>query len=217
MYSSWHGCYNRNYISAFLINFNQKYQDSPLADLRYKWTRVANPSRFNKKILKNVAKVWKITNFDRQTDKKRCIGRGQDLEILVKVTILQQRYWRQNHMKIAQSKSNFLCVYPLALLVLRPDLDSSQDSRKVSQGIFQKQNKILQRYRRKQFYNCYIQLATQVQPCTRPYLVYLGTVALVNSPAKFPFPGVPQLELPLLTKSLRNSTYYILIAYGFLS
>ena len=72
MYSSWHGCYNRNQISAFLINFNQKYQDSPLADLRYKWTRVANPSRFNKKILKNVAKVWKITNFDRQTDKKRC-------------------------------------------------------------------------------------------------------------------------------------------------
>jgi len=121
---------------------------------------MANPARFNKKISKNVAKVWKITNFDRQTDKKRCIGRGQDLEILVKVTILQQRYWRQNHMKIAQSKSNFLCVYPLALLVLRPDLDSSQDSRKVSQGIFQKQNKILQRYRRKQFYNFYIQLAT---------------------------------------------------------
>ena len=174
MYSSWHGCYNRNYISAFLINFNQKYQDSPLPDLRYKWTRMANPARFNKKISKNVAKVWKITNFDRQTDKKRCIGRGQDLEILVKVTILQQRYWRQNHMKIAQSKSNFLCVYPLALLVLRPDLDSSQDSRKVSQGIFQKQNKILQRYRRKQFYNFYIQLATQVQPCIRPYLEYLS-------------------------------------------
>ena len=32
-------------------------------------------------------------------------------------------------------KTNFLFVY---LLVLRPDLDSPQDSRKVSPGIFQK-------------------------------------------------------------------------------
>jgi hypothetical protein len=37
-------------------------------------------------------------------------------------------------------ENQLLCVYPL--LVLRPDLDSSQDSRKVSQGIFQKNPKI---------------------------------------------------------------------------
>jgi hypothetical protein len=43
-------------------------------------------------------------------------------------------------MKITYKKTNFLCVYPL--LVLRPDLDSTQDSRKVSQGIFQKKIKI---------------------------------------------------------------------------
>ena len=35
-------------------------------------------------------------------------------------------------------KNYFLCVYPL--LVLRLDLDSSQYSKAVSQGIFQKKN-----------------------------------------------------------------------------
>ena len=42
----------------------------------------------------------------------------------------------ENHMK----KTDFLCVYPL--LVLRPDLDSSQDFMKFSQGIFQKNQKL---------------------------------------------------------------------------
>ena len=39
-----------------------------------------------------------------------------------------------------EKKNYFLCVYPL--LVLRQDLVSSQDSRKVSQGIFQNKLKI---------------------------------------------------------------------------
>jgi hypothetical protein len=43
-------------------------------------------------------------------------------------------------MKITKKKPNFLCVYPL--LVLRPDLDSSQDSKKVRQGICLKDQKI---------------------------------------------------------------------------
>ena len=120
------------------------------------WPTLHDSTRKFQKMLQKYGKSQIL--IARQT--KNAVGRGQDLKILVKVTILQQRYWHQNHMKIAQSKSNFLCVYPLALLVLRPDLDSSQDSRKVSQGIFQKQNKILQRYRRKQFYNFYTQLAT---------------------------------------------------------
>ena len=46
----------------------------------------------------------------------------------------QQQHRYQNHRKITYKKPNFLCVCPL--LVLRPDWDSSQDSRKVSQGIF---------------------------------------------------------------------------------
>jgi hypothetical protein len=37
-------------------------------------------------------------------------------------------------------KKKFVWVYPL--LVLRPDLDSSQDSGQVSRGIFQKKTKI---------------------------------------------------------------------------
>jgi hypothetical protein len=61
-------------------------------------------------------------------------------ESLVKATILQRQYWYQNHRKITYKKTNFLYVYPL--LVLRPDLDSSQDSRKISQGIFQKNQKL---------------------------------------------------------------------------
>jgi hypothetical protein len=40
----------------------------------------------------------------------------------------------------SHTKNNFLCIYPVP--VLRPDLDSSQDSRKVSRGIFQKNPKI---------------------------------------------------------------------------
>ena len=73
-------------------------------------------------------------------DKKGYTGRqGQDLD-LVKATISQRQYWYQNHRKITYKKTNFLYVYPL--LVLRPDLDSSQDSRKVGQGIFQKHPKI---------------------------------------------------------------------------
>ena len=42
--------------------------------------------------------------------------------------------------KIEYKKINIFYSDPL--LVLRPDLDSSQDSRKVSQGIFQKKTKI---------------------------------------------------------------------------
>ena len=67
-------------------------------------------------------------------------GSGNLRESLVKATISQRQYWYQNHRKITYKKTNFLCVYPLP--VLRPDLDSSQDSRKVSQGIFQKNPKI---------------------------------------------------------------------------
>ena len=60
-------------------------------------------------------------------------------ESLVKATISQRQYWYQNHRKTTLKKKNFLCVY--LVLVLRPDLDSSQDSRKVSRGIFQKKTK----------------------------------------------------------------------------
>jgi hypothetical protein len=60
-------------------------------------------------------------------------------ESLIKATISQRQYQYQNHMKITQKKSTFMC---LPLLVLRPDLHSSQDSRKVSQGIFQKIQKL---------------------------------------------------------------------------
>ena len=63
-------------------------------------------------------------------------GSGNLGESLVKATISQRQYQYQNHWKITQKKTNFLCIYPL--LVLGPDLDPSQDSRKVSQGIFQK-------------------------------------------------------------------------------
>ena len=63
-------------------------------------------------------------------------GSGSLGESLVKATISQRQYWYQNHRKITYKKTNFLCVYPLP--VLRPDLDSSQDSRKVSRGIFKK-------------------------------------------------------------------------------
>jgi hypothetical protein len=62
-------------------------------------------------------------------------GSGNLEEFLVKAT-----YWYQNRRKITQKKPNVLCVY--LLLVLRPDLDSSQDLRKVSQGIFAKNPKI---------------------------------------------------------------------------
>jgi hypothetical protein len=55
-------------------------------------------------------------------------------ESQVKATISQRQYWYQNHTKITYKKTNFLYVYPL--LVLRPDLDSSQDSRKVSRETF---------------------------------------------------------------------------------
>jgi hypothetical protein len=61
-------------------------------------------------------------------------------EFLVKATISQRQYWYQNHRKITYKKNNFLYVYPM--LVLRPDLDSSQDSRKVSRGIFRKKSEI---------------------------------------------------------------------------
>jgi hypothetical protein len=65
-------------------------------------------------------------------------GSGNLEESLVKATISQRQY---NTKTIRKSiRKNCLCVYPL--LVLRPDLDSSQDSRKVSQGIFQKTSKI---------------------------------------------------------------------------
>jgi len=67
-------------------------------------------------------------------------GSGNLGESLVKATISQRKYQYQNHRKITYKKTNFLCVYPLP--VLRPDLDSTQDSRKVSQGIFQKISKI---------------------------------------------------------------------------
>ena len=67
-------------------------------------------------------------------------GSGKFGKSLVKATISQRQYRYQNQMKITYKKTNFLCVYPL--LVLRPDLDSSQDSRKVSQGIFQKNQKL---------------------------------------------------------------------------
>jgi hypothetical protein len=65
-------------------------------------------------------------------------GSGNLGEPPVKATISQRQYWYQNHRKHIE-KNYFLCVY--SLLVLRPDLDSSQDSRKVSQGIFQKNPK----------------------------------------------------------------------------
>ena len=57
-------------------------------------------------------------------------GSGNLGESLVKATISQRQYWYQNHIKITQEKTNFLCVYPL--LVLRLDLDSPQDSRNVT-------------------------------------------------------------------------------------
>jgi hypothetical protein len=40
--------------------------------------------------------------------------------------------------KSQRRKKNFLCVYPL--LVLRPGLDSSEDSKKVGQRIFRGEN-----------------------------------------------------------------------------
>ena len=49
-------------------------------------------------------------------------------------------------------KKTFLCVY---LLVLRPELNSSQDSRKVSQGIFQK-NQNWRSYRGGKIYTLWI-------------------------------------------------------------
>jgi len=67
-------------------------------------------------------------------------GSGNLGESLVKATISQRQYWYQNHRKITYKKTNFLYVYPL--LVLRPDLDSSQYSRKVSRGIFRKNQKM---------------------------------------------------------------------------
>jgi hypothetical protein len=76
-------------------------------------------------------------------------GSGNLGESLVKATISQRKYQYQNHRKITYKKTNFLCVYPLP--VLRPDLDSSQDSRKVSQGIFQKKIKNWRSYRGEKF------------------------------------------------------------------
>ena len=80
-----------------------------------------------------------LSSIFRDLDKKgyrQGPGSGNLGESLVKATISQRQYGYQNHRKITYKKTNFLCVYPLP--VLRPDLDSSQDSRKVSQGIFQK-------------------------------------------------------------------------------
>ena len=84
-----------------------------------------------------------LHQFFRDLDKKgyrQGPGSGNLGESRVKATISQRQYWYQNHRKITYKKTNFLCVYPL--LVLRPDLDLFQDSRKVSQGIFQTNPKI---------------------------------------------------------------------------
>ena len=84
-----------------------------------------------------------LSSIFRDLDKKgyrQGPGSGNLGESLVKATISQRQYWYQNHRKITYKKTNFLCVYPLS--VLRPDLDSSQDSREVSQGFFQKNPKI---------------------------------------------------------------------------
>ena len=85
----------------------------------------------------------RFINFSVSTAKKgyrQGPGSGNLGESLSKATISQRQYWYQNHRKITYKKTNFLCVYPLP--VLRPDLDSSQDSRKVSPGIFQKYQKL---------------------------------------------------------------------------
>jgi hypothetical protein len=71
------------------------------------------------------------------------VDRGQDLEISRNPWSKQRFHSDSNKfstkiMGKSHRKEAFLCVYPL--LVLRPDLDSSVDSRKVSQGIFQKKN-----------------------------------------------------------------------------
>jgi hypothetical protein len=55
-------------------------------------------------------------------------------ESLVKATTVPIQKSYKNHIE----KTIFLCVHPM--LVSRPDLDLSQDLRKVSQGIFQKKN-----------------------------------------------------------------------------
>ena len=83
-----------------------------------------------------------LSSIFRDLDKKgyrQGPGSGSLGESLVKATISQRQYRYQNHRKITYKKTNFLCVYPL--LVLRPDLDSSQNLMKVSQRIFQKKTK----------------------------------------------------------------------------
>ena len=101
-------------------------------------------------------------------------GSGNLEESLVKATISQRQYWYQNHRKITYKKTNFLCVYPLP--VLRPDLDSSQDSRKVSQGIFQKIPK-LTKLQRGKIYALWI-LTTIVNFYLRNAIVYYAVLDL---------------------------------------
>ena len=75
---------------------------------------------------------------------KKAIDRGQDLEISGNPLSKQRFHSDGAGTKIIgkshTKKTNFLYVYPL--LALRPDLDSSQDSRKVSRGIFRKIKKM---------------------------------------------------------------------------
>ena len=87
--------------------------------------------------------TWNFINFSVPTAKKgyrQGPGSGILGESLLKATISQEQYRYQKHTKITYWKTIFLCAYPL--LVLRPDLDSSQDSKKVGQRIFQKIQKL---------------------------------------------------------------------------
>jgi hypothetical protein len=88
-------------------------------------------------------------NFSVSTAKKgyrQKPGSGNLGESLVKATISQWQYWYQNHRKITLKKTTFMCLpHGLPLLVLRPDLYSSQYSRKVARVVkefFQKVQKL---------------------------------------------------------------------------
>jgi hypothetical protein len=73
-------------------------------------------------------------------------------------------------------KNQFLYVYPL--IVLRPELDSSQDSRKVSRGFFRKNQKLAKLERRNVFcvLDCNNYSVSHTAVCHCKGTVYLNNI-----------------------------------------